>query len=107
MKFIDKLRGPALNAANVRIKELEEELDNAKSDAIVAWNRVSHYREEKAELKDQLESALKRQRERQSGIVTGLWCDNCKSVKEIAHPGLGPLHICEKQVPCAGYEARE
>ena len=116
MKLIDKLRGPALNAANARINELEEELDNAKSDAIVAWNRVSQYREGNAELKREIEEAKRELEKAQNAsqrrrvtINQGRWCGTCKhqvKTERLSKAGV-PLTTCGIVTQRECYEARE
>lgn len=109
MKLIEKLRGSALNAANVRIAELEEELDNAKSDGIIAWNRLSQCREEKAELKRELEKTQNASQRRRVTINQGRWCGTCKhqvKTERLSKSGV-PLTTCGIVTQCDCYEARE
>lgn len=108
MKLIEKLRGSALNAANVRIAELEEELDNAKSDGIIAWNRLSQCREEKAELKRELEKTQNASQRKREMLNQGRHCNTCKHQTETGRFAKNgrPITGCNKQA-CEGYEARE
>lgn len=123
MKLIEKLRGPALNAANARINELEERLEEAKKDGQDGWDRLAQCRVEKVELRDELEKARAEKSElkyelekaqnasqrRRVTINQGRWCGTCKhqvKTERLSKSGV-PLTTCGIVTQCDCYEARE
>lgn len=129
MKLIEKLRGPALVAANARIKELEERLEEAKKEAQDGWDRffvantekselkykfekakgdLERMRIEKAKLNDELEKAQSASQRKREMLNQGRHCNTCKHQTETGRFAKNgrPITGCNKQA-CEGYEARE
>ena len=109
MKLIDKLRGPALTAANARITELEEQLEKANEDARDGWDKYFKANTEKSELKYELEKAQNASQRRRVTINQGRWCGTCKhqvKTERLSKSGV-PLTTCGIVTQCDCYEARE